>query len=632
MKGKTKCNTSINNVINIMKLSRHNMICSEEFSDLYLRETELFDIDFSKDGLFPTSFTNCDISLDSLMLRGHRCPPWCVAISGDGRYFATGTSEKEGLVYIWDLQTRKVYKRIKIELINLPIPIDCVSFSEDDKSLFVGTGLFNIYEYDIDSGQLLSALELARIKNGDYNRLSITKSISDNEKTRNKCRNEINDSYTYAYELFIFDKEKKQLIKIMESKLSYVFARLLRIREWNEGDFDYYYSTRITSINNKNGKLNIKYECAKHRWRKNTLEHYIVGVFDLLTIVDIEKNRVQTKYTAIKDVLMKYTEYRVPPDNYYSSNYEIQRLDDYKYCITNNNDNTIKNIKVGNDEDVYLDKVDNFLITHIFENASIIWNTHKMSVSEHIPVQFPSALPVRRHFRRRFDKAFWVDNDHVCIDERTFNISVLCNQIDDKEQRYMFIKMIDDFKSFKGINYLLPIGWIEYKKILYIHHDKNLFIIDALNNEVIAITQITRRIDLETDCKWPPKHGLNRNRIERVILSNERSHLVIIYEKGPLDYEIEAEVIIINENDVLHHPMNIYKRHTNGCFISEKILAIGTLDCDRTIILYNVDTGKEIKRLYHLTNVRIKGCRFEGTICDDETLEIIRQQGGKIIG
>lgn len=191
--------------------------------------------------------------------------------------------------------------------------------------------------------------------------------------------------------------------------------------------------------------------------------------------------------------------------------------------------------------------------------------------------------------------------------------------------------MIDDFKSFKGINYLLPIGWIEYKRILYIHHDKNLFIIDALNNEVIAITQITRRIDLETDCKWPPKHGLNRNRIERVILSNERSHLVIIYEKGPLDYEIEAEVIIIHENDVLHHPMNIYKRHTNGCFISEKILAIGTLDCDRTIILYNVDTGKEIKRLYHLTNVKIKGCRFEGTICDDETLEIIRQQGGKII-
>ena len=63
--------TSLQNIVNTMKISRSGIVCGENFSDLDFGSIPLTNMDFSMEGKFPSSFDNCNISKWNFTSAGH---------------------------------------------------------------------------------------------------------------------------------------------------------------------------------------------------------------------------------------------------------------------------------------------------------------------------------------------------------------------------------------------------------------------------------------------------------------------------------------------------------------------------------------------------------------------------------
>ena len=623
-------NMSINNIINTMSLSRNGKICSELFLDLDLSGTNMFDLDFSNNTLFPTSFLNCKISIDSLMLRGHRCSPQCIAISKDGHYFASGTSEKEGVVCIWDLYNHKLYRKIRINLLKYPIPIECLSFSEDNKRLFIGVGAFlSVYEYDIETEQIIFGLELVGTKNREiYSRVSIKQPIMENEEQYEKRRKDSEDLYSFIYEAISWDKASMAFVSSFHFDFNDTFSKFIR-RGWDEGGKHFYYSLKITSIECENStRIRIIIEVEKRMLRLKYNQHHVLETGKLTMLIDKKDMCVEYRVSALKKANVDITQTAAFPITYEFERYIIQKTESFKYAIIDKKQKSIQEIRVGFYEVVFVYFKDGYLISHLDETDSIIWDTHTLSVSEIIPLQFPS-IPIRRRSQRSImDKMGVLSPNRKCLvfDKCISYLRNVTNKLDDKKDFEEFSCMIDEYVDFftDESKALLPWGWIEETQMLYIHYRNYLFIIDANSNSLIQKVKISRNIDVYIDCKYQNIISHSK-RIRKIYLSPSYKMLAILYD----DPHAVPQIEIVNLNYVgTNKLIHVSNKVNNACFLSDDAIAIGTYDNDRAIILYDIITGDEIKRLYHLTNLHIQGCEFKCIDCDDTVTEILRQQGG----
>ena len=396
--------------------------------------------------------------------------------------------------------------------------------------------------------------------------------------------------------------------------------------------FSYYNYIRINSIKDICGKLIVNFECAKHRRKSHPDEHVIVGVYELSIIIDKNDKNIIYNHKPMKNVLIDRNAYLNPPDVYDFDKHEVHRMDYYSFCIIEKATKIKNKIEVGCDENVFIYLKNGYMISSLSEGELLVWDLKTMSIKDLISLQYPF-FPIRgigmgkgggyRKISKISD-----DDELYSIDECKLNLNTILGKIDDFKKREMFSSMISEYKNFFiGKNdRFLPIGWLERKKKLYVHYKEYLVIIDVNFESLMNIIKISRKNDLIRDCTL--RNCMSSiNTIYRIYSNDYR--LVILYSNCYVNYM--AEVINLQNKSIISKMMPICRKLNDACFISDNILAVGTSENNRAIILYNVDTGKEIKRLYHITNVKIKGCRFKGTMCDDETLEIIRQQGGKII-
>ena len=93
--------TSLQNIVNTMKISRSGIVCGENFSDLDFGSIPLTNMDFSMEGKFPSSFDNCNISKWNFTSAGHYDSIIHAEFSEDSQFLITWG--KDARIIVWKL-------------------------------------------------------------------------------------------------------------------------------------------------------------------------------------------------------------------------------------------------------------------------------------------------------------------------------------------------------------------------------------------------------------------------------------------------------------------------------------------------------------------------------------------------
>ena len=150
------CVTALQNVIQTMKLSRHNKICGEDFTRLNFGNIPLNGIYFSMDGKYPCRFDSCKLNEWNFM-SGHSDSITSVAWSPNGKQFLTGSSD--GSAILWDTEHKLMIRKFYIErepVIGVAITSKgrfCLTQSSNDDSTYT------IKIWDFDTGEYLRILD-----------------------------------------------------------------------------------------------------------------------------------------------------------------------------------------------------------------------------------------------------------------------------------------------------------------------------------------------------------------------------------------------------------------------------------------------------------------------------------------
>ncbi len=97
------------NVIRTMRLSRHDKVCGEDFSQLDFGNIPFNGIHFSINGEYPCDFTGCKLN-EWNFLSGHSGAVTAAVWSVDGNYMLTGS--RDGSVILWDVETGLMMHKI----------------------------------------------------------------------------------------------------------------------------------------------------------------------------------------------------------------------------------------------------------------------------------------------------------------------------------------------------------------------------------------------------------------------------------------------------------------------------------------------------------------------------------------
>lgn len=215
-------NYGFHNILNTMKLSRHNKVCGEHFDGIDLKNEPLVSIDFSDDGENASSFRGCKVDR-SCFLSGHSAPIESMEFIDDNTLVSRSANE----VITWDIQSGNP---IKIE------PYECdenakyddyydydkwyIEFRKKEEHLkelldsFIETG-----QYEINASSPDNRLVSFSNNHGDYimdlkNGKIIDDSVTDNIVKVGKYyiyydRNKINkDINKINKDIIVYDSEK----------------------------------------------------------------------------------------------------------------------------------------------------------------------------------------------------------------------------------------------------------------------------------------------------------------------------------------------------------------------------------------------------------------------------------------
>ena len=98
---------AITNILNVMKLSRNNYVCNEDFSNICFGNVRMDGIMFSRDGVDASCFDHCQIH--SLNFRSGHCDAVTfVRFSSDSNMIMTGSCED---IIVWERETGQVISK-----------------------------------------------------------------------------------------------------------------------------------------------------------------------------------------------------------------------------------------------------------------------------------------------------------------------------------------------------------------------------------------------------------------------------------------------------------------------------------------------------------------------------------------
>lgn len=100
----------LNNIINTMRIARHDKICGEDFSEIDWGNISFNGIHFSDNGKNPSEFNNSIIRNQSIF-SGHCGRIFFAQWSDDDKYIATWGFD--GKIIIWDIETKSIKEEIE---------------------------------------------------------------------------------------------------------------------------------------------------------------------------------------------------------------------------------------------------------------------------------------------------------------------------------------------------------------------------------------------------------------------------------------------------------------------------------------------------------------------------------------
>lgn len=124
------------NVIRTMRLSRHDKVCGEDFSQLDFGNIPFNGIHFSLNGEYPCDFTGCKLN-EWNFKSGHSDSVTAVAWSPDGRYVLTGSEDNS--IIAWDVESGLLYKRFMMNS-----SVSALAWSKNGKYILSGSNDGNV--------------------------------------------------------------------------------------------------------------------------------------------------------------------------------------------------------------------------------------------------------------------------------------------------------------------------------------------------------------------------------------------------------------------------------------------------------------------------------------------------------
>lgn len=145
------CVQALYNAIRVMRYTRHDRICGEDFSRLDFGNVTIAGISFSLENEPKTIFTNCRLSEFNLF-GGHSGEVTSLTWSNDGRRIASGG--KDGKIIIWDVESFLVIHYIDAH----ESDVNALAFSSDIKYLLSASSDKTIKLWNVESGKCIKSI------------------------------------------------------------------------------------------------------------------------------------------------------------------------------------------------------------------------------------------------------------------------------------------------------------------------------------------------------------------------------------------------------------------------------------------------------------------------------------------
>lgn len=145
------CVQALYNVIRVMRYTRHDRICGEDFSWLDFRNITIAGISFSLENEPKTIFTNCLLS-EFNFLGGHSGEIMSLTWSNDGRNIASGG--KDGKIIIWDTESFLAIHYIDAH----ESDVNALAFSSDTNYLLSASSDKKIKLWNVESGKCIKSI------------------------------------------------------------------------------------------------------------------------------------------------------------------------------------------------------------------------------------------------------------------------------------------------------------------------------------------------------------------------------------------------------------------------------------------------------------------------------------------
>lgn len=146
------CVTALHNVIRTMRLSRHDKICGEDFSQLDFGNIPMNGINWSEDGENPCCFDRCRLN-EWNFISGHFCAVSSVAWSENGKYLISASEDKTAI--LWDVNSGLMLQKFITEYNILRLGF----ITGHDCTIYCLTyGNENIQIWDIHTGKCIIVL------------------------------------------------------------------------------------------------------------------------------------------------------------------------------------------------------------------------------------------------------------------------------------------------------------------------------------------------------------------------------------------------------------------------------------------------------------------------------------------
>lgn len=606
---------ALQNIVRSMRLSRHDKICGEDFSNLDFGNIPLNNIEFSSPDSMPTVFDSSLISISNLLpLRdGHYRPITSAAISNDGEYLATGSQEPEGKVCVWNTWTKSLVKTILNPFswqhdYHFP-PISLLQFSPDTSLLCIGNE-FGMVVYNLITNVIEIKIETAVLYQSEYIKLS--------------------SNYEHILDL-----------KHAGEELSYYY--IISDYDYNSSAYYEKLSFSIPSLNSRD--VVIKPESLIFKpdsviftlkaYRKDYEQFkppvsYIIHEEDLgiiKFILELSCKKHQCNYIPLRNeqVREKNNE-RIKPLQETSSNKNAfaTQISDFQFEIFDKRTKLKNVLCIGQSKQVFVQKYNEGLISRIFNEPSILWNPKSLTIIWKTENSRPQALPHSPHRIPRLNIS-WDEYKYVKVNDYSIDLSLVLRKCLSHSEKVLLAEMFSSLKELSiesgyRLSIYLPYGIVECcDRLFYYQYDRYLIVIDLEANSLATIIELNYTYSI-TEAFLKHRNDpyfYQKCKIESVSISNNANYILIRKENTVSIYLREEnswkESFFFETKDII----------TSACFASQNHVAIAT--DTRSIFIFNFLSGEKIATLHHITDLYVAGCSFKNVKANDEVKSILYQ-------